>query len=162
MNNIIREDYCSIEVCKLLKDKGFDIPCEDFYCNEGEKRSLECYDPFPYNSELSEGCYSIPTHALAIKWIRENFGLFISTQPIWYNKYSKIAHFYLIYKDPEHEVGNHEDRFGEILELSHQEVKGNYLNDEKYDKFLFEKKFAFITVEEAINTGLLYTLKNLI
>lgn len=105
--------------------------------------------------------YSSPTHATAIKWIRENFGLHIFAQQMWYKKNSEIAFFYLIYENPEKEVGNHEDIFSEILQEAHQEVKGNYINDEKFDKLIFEKSFAFKTPEEAIEAALLYTLQNL-
>jgi hypothetical protein len=98
MNNNIQEDYCSFEVSKLLKEKGFDSPCSDHYelgtdgygvgvfqggfLNEfGSNRDYS-------NSELMKnyikenveyGEWSRPTHALAIKWIRENFGIDISS-----------------------------------------------------------------------------------
>lgn len=165
MNNTITEDYCSFEVSKLLKEKGFNCLVNIKYtiCDEdGEDKWSKVGENSLSFLNGIEDWYACPTHALAIKWIRDNFGLFISTQPIWYNKHSKLAHFYLIYKDPENEVGNHEDRFEEILKGSYQEVSGNYLNDEKYDKLIFEKEFAFITVEEAEEAALLYTLKNLI
>lgn len=132
MKNDITEDYCSFEVSKLLKEKGFDIPCENFYC-KSEKVSLECYDPFPYNSELSEGCCSIPTHALAIKWIRENFGIHI-----WLENNA----FGYIWKT------------NNASELPWEGDKRNNLHME-IDK---EHKKP----EEAVEAALLYILKNLI
>ena len=52
----------------------------------------------------ADGNVLVPTHALAIKWIRENFGIHISIQPVWYNKHSNIAYFYLAFENPEKEV----------------------------------------------------------
>jgi len=129
------------EIIKLLIKKGYRPRFID-YSKNAEDRYLET--------------------ALAIKWIRENFGIHITSQQIWYSKNTKIAYFYLIYKNPEEDLGNHEDRFAEILEGSYQEVKGNYVNDEKYDKLLFDTKFAFNSPEQAVEAALLHTLKNLI
>lgn len=79
MNNNLTEDYCSFEVSKLLKEKGFEAPCNKVYSNEGEllqSGRLPSYHNF--NEKISTLNYnnsscSCPTHALAIKWIRENF-----------------------------------------------------------------------------------------
>jgi hypothetical protein len=48
MNNNITEDYCSPKVSSLLEEKG-----------------------------MARGAWLVPTQALAIKWIRENFGIHI-------------------------------------------------------------------------------------
>lgn len=53
---MITEDYCSFEVAKLLKDKGFDEPCTELnkLClRDGEKPVLKV------------------THQKAMKWLRE-------------------------------------------------------------------------------------------
>ena len=31
---MITEDYCSFEVAKLLKENGFDVPCNHYYFNK--------------------------------------------------------------------------------------------------------------------------------
>lgn len=72
MNNNITEDECSKEVCVLLQEKGFDVQC-----------SNEFYDghPVPECCETWSGSWGgiqQPTHALAIKWLRVNFGIHIS------------------------------------------------------------------------------------
>lgn len=103
INNNIQEDYCSFEVCKLLKEKGFDIPCSTHWeLGNGDKKSNtppgvyiggfldKQGSPRPYNnSELMEsyqderypndvfGEWSRPTHSVAIEWIRVNFGIHI-------------------------------------------------------------------------------------
>lgn len=53
---MITEDYCSYEVSKLLKEKGFQEPCtglNKLLCKEGEKPVLKI------------------THQKAMKWLRE-------------------------------------------------------------------------------------------
>jgi hypothetical protein len=62
MNNNITEDKCSLEVSKLLWKHGMKTP--------------ECLLDKWLNINF------IPTHAVAIKWIRENFYLDISTRYI--------------------------------------------------------------------------------
>ena len=60
---MITEDYCSFEVAKLLKDKGFDEPCTELnkLClRDGEKPVLKV------------------THQKAMKWLRELHGIFIA------------------------------------------------------------------------------------
>ena len=74
MENNIDETYCSFEVSKLLKEKGFNTGCRYFYHNE--KRIESIANKYPINSELNNQ-YSRPTHALAIEWIRINFGIWI-------------------------------------------------------------------------------------
>jgi hypothetical protein len=64
---MITEDYCSFEVAKLLKEKGFDEPCTELnkLClRDGEKPVLKV------------------THQKAMKWLREKKKLFIN---VWYD-----------------------------------------------------------------------------
>lgn len=110
MNNNIQEDYCSFEVSKLLKEKGFKQPTLCYFFEDGEFKENLIRDTYGYrgdeytveyeqlledwnNNFLTKkhggrcfGCskssgyletYSSPTHSLAIKWIRENFGIHI-------------------------------------------------------------------------------------
>lgn len=64
INNNITEDFCSLEVSKLLKEKGFILDREGFHTPSYK----ECK---PENSEEE---YTVcPTHSIAIKWIIENF-----------------------------------------------------------------------------------------
>lgn len=66
MNNNITEDYCSWDVSYLLKQKGLWI-----------LHLIQYYE----NQQLLQGI----THSLAIKWIRENFGIHISVHH-WTNQ----------------------------------------------------------------------------
>lgn len=63
---MINEDYCSYELAKLLKEKGFDEPCTELnkLClRDGEKPVLKV------------------THQKAMKWLREKYNIYISIQP---------------------------------------------------------------------------------
>ena len=64
LNNDIQESYCSFEVSKLLESKG---------CTLGEHRD------------------GLITHALAIEWLRVNFGIWICA-----NIVDKDGYFYSI------------------------------------------------------------------
>ena len=59
---MITEDYVSVEVAKLLKEKGFNEPVTELnklLCKEGEKPVLRI------------------THQKAMKWLREEKGVYI-------------------------------------------------------------------------------------
>lgn len=64
LNNNIQESYCSFEVSKLLKEKGFSIRSEPYRYN-------------PYGELTVLEGINCPTHALAIEWIRVNFGVWV-------------------------------------------------------------------------------------
>lgn len=69
----ITEDYCSYEIAKLLKEKGFDEYCGTAYTTAegypirvmGSTYSLE------RNSDYDNLHYSMPSQSLALKWLRE-------------------------------------------------------------------------------------------
>lgn len=68
------EDYVSFETAKLLKEKGFNEPCECLYDTENNDVSIVNGWMNISNSELEERefvCYSAPTLQMAMKWLRE-------------------------------------------------------------------------------------------
>lgn len=73
IRNTIIEDYCSFEVSKLLFNKGFAVKCEYFF-NGGSGWKRQSDNILRQYDDLIEN----PTHALAIKWIRENFKINIA------------------------------------------------------------------------------------
>lgn len=70
MNNNIEDDYCSFEVSKLLKEKGFNLEIIDYYLND----EIDYASNPPTNWNKNVDTISRPTYSLAIKWIRENSG----------------------------------------------------------------------------------------
>jgi hypothetical protein len=78
---MITEDYVSFETAKLLKEKGFDEKCLHYYednrhRDEGIKFSDWCNIEYS-NSEIGRR-FTCPTLQMAMKWLREVHGLFIS------------------------------------------------------------------------------------
>lgn len=79
---MITEDYCSYEVAKLLKEKGFNEKCRGCYHSEFDDNDnpiviLEEWTAQPYNNDfVDEGFLcSAPTHQMAMKWLREIYGI---------------------------------------------------------------------------------------
>jgi hypothetical protein len=75
---MIKEEYVNFETSKLLKQKGFDEITEYLY-EEGKNHIIESYAK---NSELLSKCYSAPTQAMAMRWLREVHNLQIQIAPI--------------------------------------------------------------------------------
>ncbi len=77
----ITEDYCSFEIAKLLKEKGFDEDCWCWYEEDGYLR--ESNDDFGVQSNSDhvvdddEFSCSAPTIQMAMKWLREK-GIYIT------------------------------------------------------------------------------------
>lgn len=74
MKNDMKEQLVSLEVAKLLKDKGFDEYCEDAvnYISGNLSKTR-----FRVNSELPNVYCSMPTQSIAAKWLREKHNLHI-------------------------------------------------------------------------------------
>lgn len=73
---MIHEEICTYEVCKLAKEKGFDVQTFDWYDYTGN------YHKGVIPHELHE-CprykeYYAPTQSLLQRWLREEKGLHIS------------------------------------------------------------------------------------
>ena len=68
------EDFCSFEISKLLKEKGFDEDCLMYYM-ENRKHIRDLVDEeWPKrlrNSKAKEDVITVPTHQMALKWLRE-------------------------------------------------------------------------------------------
>ena len=70
---MITEDYCSFEVSKLLKEKGFDGECSRFYMPTGNGRwKYAHYHDFDISDRID-----CPTHQMAMSWLREEHNIFI-------------------------------------------------------------------------------------
>ena len=76
---MITEDYVSFETAKLLKEKGFDEPC-DFYISELFPSSITKYSDYgiKYKNSQKEYVYSAPTLQMAMKWLREMHNIHIA------------------------------------------------------------------------------------
>lgn len=95
INNDIKEDYCSFEVSKLLKEKGFDIKCKTFF-NAGSGWKIQNDDILRCGSD--DDIIERPIIQMAIEWIRVNFGIHINSSFTFRVDYDKIYYSFLIYR----------------------------------------------------------------
>lgn len=76
---MINEDFCSYEVAKLLKEKGFDEECSYRYVAEPDYRTPEFV-----RSPIGKGSrylYNAPTHQTAMKWLRIKHNILLFLLP---------------------------------------------------------------------------------
>lgn len=76
---MIKEAYVSLEVAKLLEEKGFDIECNNAYYNGS------FIDYTMYGFCLDGEFISAPTHQVAMAWLREKKNIFIIIEPHLYD-----------------------------------------------------------------------------
>lgn len=90
----ITEDYCSYEIAKLLKEKGFDEPCIGFYNPiDGCFFEASIRKSWDYNRH---GSINAPTHQMALKWLREVHNIDIIAPPQFDN--AKWTYSAIIFK----------------------------------------------------------------
>lgn len=72
------EPLVSLEVAKLLKDKGFNEWCEWAIDDKGEMYDLDAFTELGRLNKLHPvGFYSMTTQALAQKWLWESKGILV-------------------------------------------------------------------------------------
>ena len=85
---MIHEEICTYEVCKLAKEKGFNVDCEAFYYDDGFLQ----YAKFENWNGRYINKFSAPTQSLLQRWLREEKGIIIelkysddteSFRPFW-------------------------------------------------------------------------------
>ena len=71
---MITEDYVSFEIAKLLKEKGFNVPCNSWYIpySDGSVKEFVLAEPVDYNHyDGFPWTVSRPTHQMVLAWLRE-------------------------------------------------------------------------------------------
>ena len=92
---MITEDYCSYEVAKLLKEKGFDEQCRAAYTNYGKLFTTQIQQ-YVTNVICSKGTLwdcTAPTLQMAMKWLREEHSIAIEPMLLshgWFCQIEKI------------------------------------------------------------------------
>jgi len=131
MNNNIQESYCSFEVSKLLKEKGFNI----YQSTQYSEGATTLYNYGIGQCRLFGDLYYRPTHALAVEWLRVNYDIEVYTKilPGTVSNYGTTRQWQWWinnYKDPLWYYGDTVSEF-------------------------------YNSPQEALDAGLLYTLNNL-
>ena len=77
---MIKERYCSSEVSRLLREKGFDEACTRLYYNDDlEFVNDNVYGRVLRNSSIANKDFiTAPTHQMACDWLREVHGIYIT------------------------------------------------------------------------------------
>ena len=78
----ITEDYVSFETAKMLKEKGFDEECKRRYNCRGELSRVDSMVYMNSHRDMQDK-YVAPTLQMAMKWLREVYGLHISLEPCY-------------------------------------------------------------------------------
>jgi len=86
----ITEDYCSYEVAKLLKGKGFDWECISYYVDD-EPDDIKYSFCGETNSILKSRYCSAPTIQMAMKWLREVHNMYYEIQLLLGEKVEKYG-----------------------------------------------------------------------
>lgn len=127
---MIEEQFVSFDTAKMLKEEGFDVPCQSFY-RLSEKGSVTVWkDQEPHNQNECKHYYSRPTQALAARWIREvhKFHVFAKRSC----DYSLLEHRwsywiqnaeYDVYKDVEIGFSSYEEAFEAGLQKAIKLIK---------------------------------------
>jgi hypothetical protein len=139
---MIEEDYCSFEIAKLLKEKGFDEDCWCWY--EGDGYFRESNDDYGFQSNSCHIGYdficSAPTLQMAMKWLREVHHLYID---VGFGNDYKGEFLYM----------------GDIYDLTKDTIYGEYKPIIEADDYLSDNPKTY---EEACETAIKYCLENLI
>jgi hypothetical protein len=170
----MEKEFVPYEQALALKELGFDEPCLCFY-NTSDNNRLAIHAQFDsYNLNMTNNTntpnrsshggnlvtISAPTFSQAFRWFRENHDLHVQIRKENYFQQTRYEYYhYDISKGEENDITNQEDLYHSILNESHQDIPGNYLNDEKFSKLIFRKEFAFKTYEETELTSLKSLIK---
>lgn len=97
-----KEDYVSMEVAKLLKEKGFNEKCNHYWWRHDNETRLDSYN-FRFTKEwieVNNNCYDevllAPTLYEAVKWLREKHNIHVVVSPHYSRMYDVIEHEYMI------------------------------------------------------------------
>lgn len=86
----MKEAYCSYEISKLLKKKGFNEKTLYHYTNCDVLQHNIVYNQYK-NSEMLNAC-SAPTHQMAMAWLREKHNICIIQYPDKENGYEAVLY----------------------------------------------------------------------
>lgn len=99
---MIKEAYCSFEVSKLFKEKGFDAQCRATYTDYGQlfTTQIQQYITNIVCSKSNLWKCIAPTHQMAMKWLREVHNIDICVFP-YQADYISYGYKVKIYKNKE-------------------------------------------------------------
>ena len=129
---MIKEAYVSFKIAKLIKDKGFDEHCDNYYDQSSDEPQQFTLDEMYYSYDEF---IKAPTHQMAMRWLREI-----------HNKHCDIGYDIDL------------KWYFQIIDLE-QTVEYDY-PETKYHHA--ENETGFNTYEDAVEAAIKYCLENLI
>lgn len=82
----ITEDYVSLETAKLLKEKGFDEKCFQYW-HEKDNELVHSRSPHPIRN-ITNPCFlgpAAPTLQMVMKWLREMYDIHVVPRKDFFN-----------------------------------------------------------------------------
>ena len=153
---MVAEDYVSYEIAKLLKEKGFDWECFQYWYEEGNKliHSQSIY-PIQNISNPSFFGPAAPTLQSARKWLKEKYNILLVVD--YEYECDTTPYFFKIY------------RLGKYGKPERVAIKGvSYDKDNNATEHIVgyrdweRSKGDYSTYERAANAAIKYCLENLI
>lgn len=139
----MEKEFVPFELAKKLKDLGFETKCLGYYCDENNFRGRFV---LAYNEKQIDSMVQAPLWQQAFDWFESKYGLSGETmKQAPYQNVTKAYWWYQIQDSKGEDVSNWQRRFNSILDKSHQDVEGNYVDDDKFLEFLYADYFAFET-----------------
>lgn len=151
---MITEDYVSYKTAKLLKEKGFDEKCRQYYYKDNliHSRSGVCNEELNNYKEVGEG-WSAPTLQMAIKWLEETHHILVVPDYVYECTYTSWS--YKIYRLGEN---------GKPERVAVKVVRYDKEKEDMVEKVVcycdYERSYEdYATREEAENEGIRWALK---
>lgn len=98
-------------------------------------------------------------YSLVIDWFREKYNMNVVIQNTYYGRKDetfKVAYFFFIEGGtPNNLVYDYQDLYNDVLDASERVNLGDHINEELYDKNIFEIGFAYKTYEECREKAIL-------
>ena len=126
---MIHEEICTYEVCKLAKEKGFDVPTHYAY-NENRQKAMYMELCLNRNAKDSHSI-SAPTQSLLQRWLREEKEVFVEvyTRPhfattqtktfyVWNIQYYDCKQAYRIFQAPQDTFYTYEEALEDALKYA--------------------------------------------
>ena len=88
-----KERYCSYEVARLLKEKGFNEPVRSLYLiDDAHSNAVNVTYTITYRSVNSAKAILRPTHQMACDWLMEK-DIYISPKYSWFRSRKGAPHY---------------------------------------------------------------------
>ena len=145
----MKREFTPYEIALTLKELGFDNECLGVYDNQTKELFLN--DTRGLSVKEIPTIFTLaPTFSQAFDFFEEKY--FLSGETLKQAPYQKVTQpywWYMIQDVNGDDLSDWQNRFGAILDKAHQDIEGNFVDDDEFAKFLYDDKFAFKTRNDA-------------